>query len=381
MFENECHAPQHNQRKQRAVAEKRRHRHPVQQTGGRQRLMVLHFRQVQRRIRVEGGDTGAEASPDGANIGWRRVFGQWNAKLLQNRPGMVQRRVELVLGRVGQDGDFMRQKGVRQRPGMMEHGLRERLGNLWVGAEKGCLGCFEVQMQGEFVVVFPGIRGQEFQPNLQILQRRRKGGRGFGGASGVQVEVRQFFTFFCGGLLTAPVEVVDDVKEAGREAGQRSVRGEGVGCRQQAPAGAPVACAPFRFRRQFVSRLLYAVMNEGKTVRPTPGGGFAQHEVGGNRRFQGSLCGGYIGFRRQRGLCHIKGAAKTGGGMQYLLDGSRAAVEFFDEKGDRDARQAPPFRAGKDSADGGAVLWVYLSAVSVAARCTGARWYFAKKTT
>jgi len=154
--------------------------------------MVLHFRQVQRRIRVEGGDTGAEASPDGTNVGWRRVFGQGNAKLLQNRPGMVQRRVELVLGRMGQDGDFMRQKGVRQRPGMMEHGLRERLGNLWVGAEKGCLGRFEVQMQGEFVVVFPGIRGQEFQPNLQILQRRRKGGRGFGGASGVQVEVRQW---------------------------------------------------------------------------------------------------------------------------------------------------------------------------------------------
>ena len=100
-----------------------------------------------------------------------------------------------------------------------------------------------------------------------------------------------------------------------------------------------MACAPFRFRRQFVSRLLHAVMNECKTVRPTPGGGFAQHEVGGNRCFQGSLCGGYIGFRRQRGLCHIKGAAKTGGGMQDLLDGSRAAVEFFDEKGDGIFRQ------------------------------------------
>jgi len=40
---------------------------------------------------------------------------------------------------------------------------------------------------------------------------------------------------------------------------------------------------------------------------------------------------------------------------------------------DRDARQAPPFGAGKDRANGGALLWVYLSAVSVAARCTGAR--------
>jgi len=35
---------------------------------------------------------------------------------------------------------------------------------------------------------------------------------------------------------------------------------------------------------------------------------------------------------------------------------------------------AKPFRAGKDSEDGGAVLWVYLSAVSAAARWTGARW-------